>query len=265
MARFEDDISPAGNGYDVVISDQWNVHLGPNGGYIGAIILAGMKASLGTPPPTRSITLHFLSASSPGAARLDVTSEKVGRSLSTASARLVQGERTIAIAIATFGLPRDSTEFCDIEAPVVAPPDDAGLLAMGTATPGHAPFRDHYEQRLAIGFPPGTSEHGRVGGWTRFRTRRPFDDLAMVAIADSWYPSISARSSVGAMQAPTVDYTVHMLASLPLAQLDRDEFVLTEFETNVAADGYLVEDGRIWAPDGTLMAVSRQLAVLLPR
>ena len=34
--------------------------------------------------------------------------------------------------------------------------------------------------------------------------------------------------------------------------------------SNVIAEGFLEEDGEVWAPDGTLIAQSRQLAVVMP-
>jgi hypothetical protein len=40
--------------------------------------------------------------------------------------------------------------------------------------------------------------------------------------------------------------------------------VLVRFRTRTSADGFLEEDGQIWAPDGTLIAQSRQLAIVLP-
>lgn len=271
MFRLDEDIvlEPAGTGaYTVTISGRWQVVVGPNGGYICAILLAGMKRELGDDgPPTRSITCHFLSASVAGEARLEVNVEKRGRSLSTVTSRLVQGDRTIAFAIATFGGPRPSIEFCDMSPPQVAPPETiAKASVMRPGMTHHAPFRDNFEQRLAIGpVPPGTTDQGHVGGWTRFADGRPFDDLAMVAIADSWFPSFAAKPLPAPMHAPTIDYTVHILADLPLARIRTEDFILAEFETRVASAGYLVEDGRIWTADGQLMATSRQLAAVMPR
>jgi acyl-CoA thioesterase len=67
------------------------------------------------------------------------------------------------------------------------------------------------------------------------------------------------------MHAPTVDHTVHFLHSVPLTDLALDDFLLVEFTTSVANEGYLIENGKIWSPDGTLIAESRQLAVCMPR
>ena len=35
------------------------------------------------------------------------------------------------------------------------------------------------------------------------------------------------------------------------------------FRTTVASEGFLEEDGELWAPDGTLVAHSRQLGLIL--
>jgi acyl-CoA thioesterase len=269
MTPFDRDIAvtPISNGhYSVSIANSWNVIIGPNGGYVAAIILNGMKTTLGN-VQTRSVTFHFLSASIPGSAELFVTVEKRGRSLSTCSARLIQGDRTIALAVASFAAQRSEFGFRDFAAPVVHPADKLEpSKRMNPRLIGYAPFRDHFDQRLAIGAtPPEVGDDGKVGGWTRFKHHRVFDDLAVVAISDSWFPGLSVRSTPEPMHAPTVDHTVHFLHSVPLTDLALDDFLLVEFTTSVANEGYLIENGKIWSPDGTLIAESRQLAVCMPR
>lgn len=170
--QFDKDIAltAIGDGhYQVNISESWKVILGPNGGYIAAIILNGMKSMLGK-VQTRSITFHFLSASVPGPAALHVNVKKKGRTLSTCTAKLLQGNKTIAMSIATFGSARENYTFCDFDMPEVPGPKDIILNnRMNPDMPGHVPFRDQYDQRLAIGpIPPATSGKGRVGNWLFF-------------------------------------------------------------------------------------------------
>lgn len=260
-----DVVSDQVKNYNLTISPDWNVVIGPNGGYIAAILLKAMKNSMqGT--PTRSATFHFLSASVPGPAQLRTEILKRGRSISTCCALLTQGKRTIASATATFAEQRLAIDFCDLQMPDVLPPDQIPVDSrMNAESPHFVPFRDHYDQRLAVGaIPPENNGSGLVGGWTRFKKPRVFDDLAIMAISDSWFPSLSARQTSEKLQAPTLDHTVHILADLPLASLREDDFLLVEFSTQTAALGYLIENGRIWAPTGQLLAISRQLAVMLP-
>jgi len=252
--------------YATDIRDSWNVTIGPNGGYVAAIILRALLSHLDdAEKETRAITYHFLSPAKPGAAQVTVTTEKIGRSFATLIARLIQNERTVAMALATFAPPRSHFSYSDYNMPDVPLPEtiDASLQ-MNPAMPGHVPFRDHYDQRLAIGpTPPGRSALAEVGGWTRFVEKRPFDALAVVAISDSWYPSTMARD-IPAITAPTIDHTVHFFSSLPCPDLTLDDYLLVEFRTSLAQSGFLQEDGRIWKGDGTLLAQSRQLALIVP-
>jgi acyl-CoA thioesterase len=256
--------------YQVNIGADWQVFVGPNGGYIAAIILNGMKQKLGSqtntsPLQPRSITYHFLSASVAGQATLDVKLEKLGRTLTSVTATLFQGGKTIAIALASFANKRVAVEFSDFTPPDVTAPEDVSPdRRMKKGMHGHVPFRDQFDQRIAIGPVPGeSSDVARVGGWTRFSQPRQFDDLAIVAISDSWYPGLFTKKLDPPMHCPTVDHSVHFLAD-PLDHSSIDEFLLVDFQTSTAQDGYLVEDGCIWAKNGTLLARSRQLAIILP-
>jgi hypothetical protein len=40
--------------------------------------------------------------------------------------------------------------------------------------------------------------------------------------------------------------------------------VLGVFRSTASAGGFFEEDGELWSPDGTLLAQSRQLALMLP-
>ncbi len=269
MTQFDTDIAVTKTTpgiYSTIISDNWNVRIGPNGGYIAAILLNGMQIELDdASKPVRSITFHFLSASTPGPSILEINIEKIGRTFATVSGKLLQGKRTIAIGLATFAPTRPNTAFCDLSMPDVLPPEEIDAdRRMSPTMYGHSPFRDHYDQRLAIGpTPPLRTHTARVGGWTRLKELRLFDALSLTAISDSWYPSIFARD-LPPMSAPTIDHTVHFFCESPCQATAPDSYVLVEFETSLAQSGFLQEDGRIWAPNGTLLAQSRQLALMVP-
>jgi acyl-CoA thioesterase len=269
MTKFDADIAvtkQAAGIYSTLIRDNWNVQIGPNGGYIAAILLNGMQAELGdSSRDVRGITFHFLSASTPGPASLNISIEKIGRTFATVSGKMIQGDRTIAMVLATFAPARPNSVFCDFTMPAVPLPGEIPEdLWMSPKMPGHSPFRDHYDQRLAIGPTPPLRTHlARVGGWTRLRELRQFDALSLTAISDSWYPSLFARD-IPPLSAPTIDHTVHFFCDSPCRETDIDSYVLVEFETRLVQSGFLQEDGKIWAPNGTLLAQSRQLALMVP-
>jgi len=267
--QFDQDIAlkALGNAeFALEIADTWQINVGPNGGYIAAILLNGMKQFLGH-IQTRSFTCHFLSASVPGEARLSVHIEKEGRTLSTVTSQLKQNGKTIAYAIATFSDDRNVPHFNDVSMPSVLPPEaTASQDRMSTDSPHYAPFRSKYDQRIAIGLKPSDlGSVAKTGGWTKFSESRPFDDLALLAISDSWFPSLKAKTDdlrFDAFHTPTVDHTVHFLSKPEDAEC---EFLLVMFQTENAANGFLIEDGFIWSDSGCLLARSRQLAIILPR
>ena len=102
------------------------------------------------------------------------------------------------------------------------------------------------------------SESGLVGGWLGLLEQRPVDALTIAVCADAWFPAPWPRLDELA-PAPTIDLTIHFRVALPLA----DSLLLGRFRNRVVGDGFFDEDGELWAPDGTLVAQSRQLGLLL--
>src|SRR3982751_777557 len=106
VADFEADTSvrPAGEGaFAASVSDQWAVPRGPNGGYIAAIVLRALEAAVADPGRApRSLTLHYLRPPAAGPCAVQVAVERRGRTLSSLSARLVQGGTTMVVALAAF-------------------------------------------------------------------------------------------------------------------------------------------------------------------
>jgi acyl-CoA thioesterase len=110
-----------------------------------------------------------------------------------------------------------------------------------------------------FGNPPfSSSDRGETGGWLGLREERPVDALAIAVLADAWFPAPWPRLRALA-PAPTIDLTIHFRAPLPLS----DTLLLGHFTNRLVRDGFFDEDGELWAPDGTLIAQSRQLGLLL--
>jgi acyl-CoA thioesterase len=259
-------ITKLGDGrYSATMATTWWVARGPNGGYLAAVILRALTDTVddaGRSP--RSLTVHYTSAPGEGTVELHTVRERVGRSLTTCSCRMEQDGRLIALAIAAFSKSRPGIEFCDSVMPQVPGPE----AYVAREAPAEAPpIARRWDTRWAIGHPPvpGAPSGARAvaGGWIRLPEHRPVDALLAAAITDGWVPPTFSRVQVQVI-VPTVDLTIHFRAELPHPGLDPDAFVLASFRTTVAADGFLEEDGEIWAPDGTLLAQSRQLATVLP-
>jgi acyl-CoA thioesterase len=251
--------------YSAALATSWWVVRGPNGGYLAAIILRALTDAVDDPErKPRSLTVHYASAPVEGDVQLHVVRERIGRSLTTCSCRMEQDSKLIALAIAAFSKPRAGPEFCDIFMPQVPGPEHYVSMPVPKEAPAIA---TRYETRWAIGQPPRPGAPGGAravaGGWIRLPEHRPVDALLAAAITDGWIPPTFSRIQEPVV-VPTVDLTIHFRADLPHPGLAPDAFVLASFRTTVAADGFLEEDGEIWAPDGTLLAQSRQLATILP-
>jgi hypothetical protein len=103
------------------------------------------------------------------------------------------------------------------------------------------------------------SESGETGGWLGLAEEdRPVDARAIAVIADAWFPAPWPRLSKFA-PAPTVDLTIHFRSPLPV----EGPLLLGRFNNRYVRDGFFEEDGVLWAPDGTVVAQSRQLGLLL--
>jgi acyl-CoA thioesterase len=263
-ARFDVDtrVTPVGGGaFAAHISRDWWVARGPNGGFVAALLVRALEGAVADPArQLRSITVHYLRPPSEGPVRIETTIERVGRSLTTGSARLVQGGRCAALALAAFSKPRSGAELHHAVMPEVAPPEACAPRG-GSSVPIHA----RYDQRSAIGPRPFEGRRAReaqTGGWIRLAEgTRPLDAALLVAYADGWPPSVFASAELPAVPGgvPTVDLTVHLRAPLPRL----DDFVLVSFRTREVSEGFLEEDGEIWSRDGRLLAHSRQLGAVL--
>ena len=110
-----------------------------------------------------------------------------------------------------------------------------------------------------FGEPPfSRADRGETGGWLGLREERPVDALAVALLADAWYPAPWPRLSELA-PAPTIDLTVHFRSPLPA----QGPLLLGRFRSRYVRDGFFEEDGELWSPDGTLVAQSRQLGLLI--
>lgn len=265
--RFDRDTAlvPAGDGvYQARIDPGWWVVVGPNGGYLAAILLRGLALAVGDPERApRSLSIHYTAPPEPGPARLETRVDRRGRSLSSASCRLLQGERLVALALGAFSRPYpEAYAFQEIAMPEVAPPEACAQRPR----PAEAPrIGERYETRWALGSPPMTGgERALCGGWIRFAEPRLVDALAVAAYSDAFPPALFSRLANPAIGRglPTVDLTIHFRTELPLPGARPDDFTFCAFRSRLARGGFVEEDGEIFSREGVLVAQSRQLALV---
>jgi acyl-CoA thioesterase len=271
---FDDDIAlapapGAENTWNGEIAPGWHTPRGPLGGYVMAIVMRGLELAVDDPARTaRSITTHFLRPPVDGPVVVTATVERAGRSLTTVSGRLEQDGKLIAIALAAYSVAWEGPLLSTAAMPTVEapnpdhrPPPDVEFAseAIGVSRENPPAFVQRLSMQQRFGEAPFSgADRGEVGGWLGLRERRPLDAPAIALLADAWFPAPWPMLTVLA-PAPTIDLTVHFRSPLPLP----DSLLLGRFTSTLVRDGFFEEDGQLWAPDGTLVAQSRQLGLLL--
>jgi hypothetical protein len=241
----------------------WDIAGNANGGYLLAIAARAMAEAVERPPVT--ITAHYLRPAGTGPCEITVTTARVGRRFATATASLVlsvDGERReIMRLLGTFGEQAVGGPSLITEGPVDLPAyDDCAPPLKGSEGPKPA-LQDRLASRLHPvddGFREGRpSGEPRMRGWFAHADQDQVDAFGLLLATDAFPPAIF-NASLPVAWAPTVELTAHVRGVPvpgPLACSFRSRFI---------HDGLLEEDGEIWDSAGTLVAQSRQLA-LVPR
>jgi acyl-CoA thioesterase len=261
---FDDDIALNPDGdrrWSGRLADGWDTPRGPLGGYVMAFLLRAFELAVDEPERSaRSATAHFLRAPQAGPIAVSAAVEREGQSLSTLSGRLEQDGNLIALGLGAYSKPRESPLVDDAPKPEVEEPDQA-RPAISEEFPRRDPrqFTERLTMQHRFGeMPFSRADRAESGGWLGLREHRPLDAALIAVLADAWFPAPWPRLAELAA-APTVDLTMHFRAPLPLP----DSLLLGRFTSKLVRDGFFEEDGELWTPDGSLVAQSRQLGLLL--
>ena len=254
------------------VSPDWHGARGPHGGYVAAIIQRALGASVGEERAPRSLTVHYARAPQPGPAVIRVAPERRGRSLSTLTARMEQDGAPVALALAAFSVAWSAPEIAELGMPDVQPPDatreSTGPLAQRVKEGLAPPFlRQLVLQPRTAAVPfSGSNSAMEFGTWLGLRDpARPLDAVALTMFCDVGMPPPFVRLSAPAMSS-TIDLTIHYRTRLPRAgDHDPAELCFARLRSSLLHEGFFECDSVVWALDGTVLAHSRQLSVLMAR
>lgn len=236
------------------LSDRWSIGRVANGGYLLAATMSALRQALPSPDPL-AVNAHYLRPGAPGEARVEIETIKTGRRFSTAMARLVQNDAEVLRVLATYGDLGAMTgpQMVDGAPPSLPPPP--------TTPPKRAAGGMTIRERFDTHFDPATTaflrgergEKAEIRGWIRFADGRPHDVHALGLIADAFPPAVFQRLDPGWV--PTLELTIHVRAR------PTSSWLACVFRSRFAQGGLLEEDGEMWDENGTLVAMSRQLAL----
>ncbi|MDP6894788.1 MAG: thioesterase family protein [Acidimicrobiales bacterium] len=243
------------NSWTGVLNDNWNIGDVPNGGYLLAVVLRAMKEEVGS-ENLLSANAHYLRpGSANNEARVDLDVLREGNNISTYSGSLTQNGKLSLQVLAAFGEVEnvdDQIPQIKSEAPVLPPPD--ACRKRSSESQGiQLPIQQRVDVRIAE--LETDSERAELYGWIKFCDSSPVDSLALALFSDAFPPSIFSKlGRVGWV--PTVELTVQV-RSTPV-----EGWIMGHFFTDDLQNGTMVETGSLWDSEGSLVAQSRQLALI---
>lgn len=247
-----------GGRFAATIREAWSGPPGPNGGYVAALILRAIRARVGDPErQPRSLTVHYLRPPQEGEIEISVEIERAGRTATTCSARMIQGGKVTCLALCVLSAEFESAADWSTPPPEVPDPGELEPIDASFLPPR---IFDQLELRPTFGGVPFTGTEGQAGGWVRTRLPVPMEPELIAMYSDCWWPAPFARLEAPVL-APTLDLSIHFRGRRP--EGDREQ-VLARFTSSTSALGFFEEDGELWSADGTLLAQSRQLALIRP-
>ena len=241
--------------YERVIDTTWWGWNGQFGGYVLALALEAARRH--NPDPTlteRSLTLHFLRRLPEGVCRIEVVTQRQGRTAATFSIRIFVEDRLCVAGLALFGSDRRNQEFQHAPVPSLDPPvGEASSVPLPGEALDQLDIWPGEPMRFPMADPPVA-----VGGWIRLRNGGHADERFCVLAADAYPPAFlfhHSRPAVGG----TLEFTAHFRTPPPDSVVSDTEPVRLVLRVKASVAGYIDEDCEIWSADGLLLMQSRQL------
>jgi acyl-CoA thioesterase len=231
------------------------------GGISAAIMLQNMKHQLADERRLLSMSINFVG---PLFAEHTFTVEskilRSGKNATQMLCTIMQNSQVCLVAQACFAKERTS----NVNVPVslkhnLQPADSAQVLPYQKHVMPE--FFQHVELNLQNGHMPFSgSTNSTLGGWMRFKENRAdsLNELHLLALADAWPPTLLQMAN-SPSPASSMSWYIEFVQDV---NLDNDAWFGLEAQTHHAANGYGLEDAKIYAPDGRLLAISRQTVAI---
>lgn len=229
------------------------------GGLVGALVARAAERLVPEERGLRSLLTSFVGPVQPGEAEARATLLRSGRAVAQVEAQLVQQGEVRCSALASFAADRASElRRPGPDAPSLPPVSDCFEQPyLEGVTP---PFTKHFATRWGLGqMPFSGSSQAELGGYCRFREEKgPLTVAHVIALVDAWPPP-----TLPMLKAPAPSSSVTWMLDLVRAPHGTcDQWCSYRAEAKVVADGYAHADAALWAPDGRLLALGRQLVAV---
>lgn len=255
--NFDELVSKAASGEDVIVPTSWAQGRASFGGLIAALVFDRMANNVSPGRPMRSMQVSFVGPVTPDEpATIEVELLREGKAVSQVMGRMVQGGEPKLVALASFGGDRESAVAVE---PLAAPDAKAvescqALPYIKNVTPE---FTQHIEMRWAFGGMPFSGIDGReMGGWMQFKEApAAITDAHIVALVDAWPPAVLPHLKSPA-PASSLSWALDIMHPRP--NIGPDDWLLYRATIDQAGAGYGHTHASIWTSRGELVATSRQ-------
>jgi acyl-CoA thioesterase len=244
----------------VQIGAEWAQGRAIYGGLVAALMARALERQLPAERNLRSCMVDFVAPLATGEATVHCSLLREGRALTHGEARIVQNGAVCATFAGAYGERRQtSLVLSGAPAPDVGAPES---LPRQPYFEGLTPrFSKQFEYRIAGGRVPFMgAPRANLGGYVRHAAGGPVDAAGLLGLLDAWPPAVLAKLNKVA-PASTATWMVDFVGDLPPRGTESDAYYRYDAEGLAAEGGYASCEARLWGPDGTLVALSRQMVV----
>jgi acyl-CoA thioesterase len=245
--------------------EQWTAEFGEDwlqgrsafGGVQVALVVRALRDLVPATTPLRTVQVTFLAPVPAGRVEIQARVLREGKNTVQLEGRIVDGEQTLCLVIAVFGVAREST----VRVLPQQPPVDAGAdVPVFPFIPGLTPaFTQHFSARWLRGDLPYSG--GRKTTSTielSLKDDGPVDETTIIAFAD-FIPPLA----LSMLSKPTPGSSLTWMLELLSDRRDLPcEGWRVDAQLDAAIDGYTSQGIVLWGPSGEVMALGRQSMVV---
>ena len=261
--NFNEYLHHISNHTSLTVDATWGQGRTTFGGLSAALLLHKIEQNTAEDDVLRSLSINFcgpLLTEQPCDSHIQTL--RVGKSVSHYQGQVLQDEQLVTQIVACFSKNRESSIMVDV------PKQSLGAVGEGRHMPYIKGITPEFTQHIdfsynAGGFPFTNSKDDFVHGWMRFKgVEGLLSNAHLVALIDAWPPATCIKLK-GLAPMATVTWNLEVIT--PLTQLTEplqgNAWLWYEVDIIEASHGYGHTQAKIYAADGTLLAVSSQLVV----
>jgi acyl-CoA thioesterase len=227
--------------------------------YGGTAIAASVVAmEAATERDVQWVTTQFVKPAQNGST-IELQTDVLAAGRRTAQLRVTAtvGDEIVFTSIGSTGIRIDNGLTGQFEQmPSLGGPDDAVDMWQGHTRAGQIPDHDSFRRAVEYRQMPAGEGPGPVHMWARFTDGTPMSAAGIAFVADM-VPVAIARGAGRFGAGTSLDN------SMRFGEIADAEWVLLELTGNLAAGGYGHGIVRVWAEDGTYLAVGSQTASMV--